>query len=193
MVAEQVALPPGYSIAWSGQYEYLMRASERLAVIVPVTLAIIVLLLWMHFRSAVDVGLILATVPFALVGGVVLVWQLGYELSVAMGVGFIALAGVAVEIGVLMVTYLNAAFREAQEGGAEPDLRAVVHDGAGRRVRPILMTATSTIAGLIPIMMGTGVGSEVMQRIAAPMVGGMVSTLVLTLIVLPVAWLSVRR
>ena len=193
VVAEQVALPPGYSIAWSGQYEYLMRASERLAVIVPVTLAIIVLLLWMHFRSAVDVGLILATVPFALVGGVVLVWQLGYELSVAMGVGFIALAGVAVEIGVLMVTYLNAAFREAQEGGAEPDLRAVVHDGAGRRVRPILMTATSTIAGLIPIMMGTGVGSEVMQRIAAPMVGGMVSTLVLTLIVLPVAWLSVRR
>ena len=192
VVAEQVALPPGYSIAWSGQYEYLMRASERLAVIVPVTLAIIVLLLWMHFRSVVDVGLILVTVPFALVGGVVLVWQLGYELSVAMGVGFIALAGVAVEIGVLMVTYLNAAFREAREGGAAPDLQAVVHDGAGRRVRPILMTATSTIAGLIPIMMGSGVGSEVMQRIAAPMVGGMVSTLVLTLIVLPVAWLTVR-
>ncbi|MEE4297980.1 MAG: efflux RND transporter permease subunit, partial [Pseudomonadales bacterium] len=196
VVAEQVELPPGYSIAWSGQYEYMVRASERLAVIVPVTLAIIVLLLWMNFRSVIDVGLILFTVPFALVGGVLLIWRLGYDLSVAMGVGFIALAGVAVEIGVLMVAYLNSALREARAvAGPErrPDLLAVVREGAGRRLRPILMTSISTIAGLIPIMIGSGVGSEVMQRIAAPMVGGMVSTLVLTLLVLPSAWVLVQR
>jgi Putative silver efflux pump len=196
VVAERVELPAGYSIACSGQYEYLVRANERLAVIIPVTLAIIVLLLWMNFRSAADVALILATVPFALVGGVLLIWQLGYDLSVAMGVGFIALAGVAVEIGVLWVTFLNAALREAREGAGhsgEVNLTAVVREGAGRRVRPILMTSVSTIAGLVPIMLGSGVGSEVMQRIAAPMIGGMVSTLLLTLLVLPSAWMTLQR
>jgi Cu(I)/Ag(I) efflux system membrane protein CusA/SilA len=193
LVAEEVELPPGYSLAWSGQYEYMMRAAERLTLIVPVTLVIIVLLLWLNFRSARDVGLILATVPFALVGGVLLIWLLDYDLSVAMGVGFIALAGVAVEIGVLMIEYLNQALRRARSEGTGSDLVAVVREGAGRRLRPILMTSIATIAGLVPIMFGAGTGSDLMQRIAAPMIGGMVSTLILTLLVLPVAWMLVQR
>ncbi|HSG90389.1 MAG TPA: CusA/CzcA family heavy metal efflux RND transporter [Pseudomonadales bacterium] len=195
VVAEQVDLPPGYSIAWSGQYEYLVRAAERLSIIVPITLMVIVLLLWLNFRRLRDVLLILATVPFALIGGVGLIFGLGYDLSVAMGVGFIALAGVAVEIGILMVMYLNRALADAQADTTtrEVDLLEVVREGAGRRVRPILMTSTATIAGLVPIMFGSGTGSEVMQRIAAPMIGGMVSTLVLTLLVLPMAWLLVHR
>jgi Cu(I)/Ag(I) efflux system membrane protein CusA/SilA len=195
VVAEQVDLPPGYSIAWSGQYEYLVRAAKRLALIVPVTLLVIVLLLWLSFRSARDVLLILTTVPFALTGGVLLIFALGYEMSVAMAVGFIALAGVAVEIGILMLMYLNQALARARQGGDGDgvDLLEVVREGAGRRVRPILMTSTATIAGLVPIMFGSGTGSEVMQRIAAPMIGGMVSTLILTLLVLPIAWLSVQR
>ena len=193
LVAEEVELPPGYSLAWSGQYEYMMRAAERLTLIVPVTLVIIVLLLWLNFRSARDVGLILATVPFALVGGVLLIWLLDYDLSVAMGVGFIALAGVAVEIGVLMIEYLNQALRRARSEGTGADLPAVVREGAGRRLRPILMTSIATIAGLVPIMFGAGTGSDLMQRIAAPMIGGMVSTLILALLVLPVAWMLVQR
>lgn len=193
VVAAQVDLPPGYSITWSGQYEYMERAAERLSVIVPVTLAIILVLLWMNFRRVRDVALVVGTVPFALVGGVLLIWQLGYDLSVAMGVGFIALAGVAVEIGVLMVEYLNRALREARAAGDPVDLVAVVREGAGRRVRPIVMTSVATIVGLVPIMAGTGTGSEIMQRIAAPMIGGMSSTLLATLLVLPAAWLLVER
>ena len=192
-VAAEVELPPGYAIRWAGQYEYLERAAARLAVIVPVTLAIIGLLLWLNFGRARDVGLVLAIVPFALVGGVLLVWQLGYDLSVAMGVGFIALGGVAVEIAVLMVEYLNRALREARREGDAIDLLEVVREGAGRRVRPIVMTSVATIAGLVPIMLGAGTGSEVMQRIAAPMLGGMVTTLAATLLVLPAAWLLVHR
>jgi Cu(I)/Ag(I) efflux system membrane protein CusA/SilA len=193
VVAGQVDLPPGYSITWSGQYEYMERAAERLAVIVPVTLAIILVLLWMNFRRVRDVALVVGTVPFALVGGVLLIWQLGYDLSVAMGVGFIALAGVAVEIGVLMVEYLNRALREARAAGGPVDLVAVVREGAGRRVRPIVMTSVATIVGLVPIMVGTGTGSGIMQRIAAPMIGGMSSTLLTTLLVLPAVWLLVER
>jgi Cu(I)/Ag(I) efflux system membrane protein CusA/SilA len=192
-VAQEVELPPGYAIRWAGQYEYLERAAARLAVIVPVTLAIIGVLLWLNFRRVRDVALVLAVVPFALVGGVLLVWQLGYDLSVAMGVGFIALGGVAVEIAVLMVEYLNRALREAREDAGTPDLLEVVREGAGRRVRPIVMTSVATIVGLVPIMIGSGTGSEVMQRIAAPMIGGMATTLVATLLVLPVAWLLVHR
>lgn len=192
-VAAEVDLPPGYAIRWAGQYEYLERAAARLAVIVPVTLAIIGVLLWLNFRRARDVALVLVVVPFALVGGVLLVWQLGYDLSVAMGVGFIALGGVAVEIAVLMVEYLNRALREARQAGDAIDLLEVVREGAGRRVRPIVMTSVATIVGLVPIMLGSGTGSEVMQRIAAPMLGGMVTTLAATLLVLPAAWLLVQR
>jgi Cu(I)/Ag(I) efflux system membrane protein CusA/SilA len=192
-VAAEVDLPPGYAIRWAGQYEYLERAAARLAVIVPVTLAIIGVLLWLNFRRARDVALVLVVVPFALVGGVLLVWQLGYDLSVAMGVGFVALGGVAVEIAVLMVEYLNRALREARQAGDAIDLLEVVREGAGRRVRPIVMTSVATIVGLVPIMLGSGTGSEVMQRIAAPMLGGMVTTLAATLLVLPAAWLLVQR
>ena len=212
-VAAQIELPPGYSIAWSGQFEQLERAAQRLALIVPVILAVIVLLLWLSFRRLRDVALILAIVPGALTGAVLLIWWLDYSLSVAMGVGFIALAGIAVEIGVLMVMYLNQALAEAQaetraaQGGSDDgegegeregkggsmDLQAIAGEGAGRRLRPIVMTSCATIAGLVPIMIGGGTGSEVMQRIAAPMIGGMVSTLLWTLLVLPVGWLLLQR
>lgn len=193
LVATEVELPAGYSISWSGQYEYLERAAKRLTIIVPITLAIILVLLWMNFRSIRDVAMVVGVVPFALTGGVLLIWQLGYDMSVAMGVGFIALAGVAVEIGVLMVEYLNHALRDARRSGRPVDLIDVVREGAGRRVRPIVMTSVATIVGLLPIMTGSGAGSEVMQRIAAPMIGGMSSTLVATLLVLPVAWLLLHR
>ena len=193
VVAEQVELPPGYSIAWSGQYEYMVRAKERLSVVVPLTLVIIVLLLYLNFRNVVEVGIIMGTLPLALVGGVWLLYLLDFNMSVAVGVGFIALAGVAVEIGVVMLVYLNQAYRrKRQEMGdafTVEHLREAVIEGALMRVRPIMMTVAAIIAGLLPIMLGTGTGSEVMQRIAAPMVGGMVSATILTLIVIPSVFL----
>jgi len=186
VVADRVELPSGYSLAWSGQYEYMVRAKERLTIVGPLTLAIIVLLLYLNFRRFAEVAIILGTLPMALVGGIWLLYLLGYELSVAVGVGFIALAGVAVEIGVLMLVYLNQAARR------HTDLREAVVEGALLRVRPIIMTVAAIIAGLLPIMLGSGTGSEVMRRIAAPMVGGMISATVLTLIVIPALFLLWR-
>ncbi len=187
VVAENVDLPKGYSLAWSGQYEYMVRAKERLSVVGPLTLAIIVLLLFLHFRSVPEVAIIIGTLPMALVGGLWLLFLLGYDLSVAVGVGFIALAGVAVEIGVVMLVYLNQALARHQ------DVRTAVIEGALKRVRPIIMTVAATIGGLLPIMLGGGTGSEVMRRIAAPMVGGMVSATLLTLVVIPATFVLWKR
>ncbi|MBK80985.1 MAG: CusA/CzcA family heavy metal efflux RND transporter [Gammaproteobacteria bacterium] len=190
-VAEAVTLPPGYSVSWSGQYEYMQRAAERLRIVVPAAVGIIVLLLFLNFRSLVSVAIILGTLPLALVGGYWLLYLLGYNLSVAVGAGFIALAGVAVEIGVLMIVYLDQALGRLQAQQPQPTraaLRQAVTEGALLRIRPIMMTVAATIAGLLPIMLGSGTGSEVMRRIAAPMVGGMVSVTVLTLLVVPVVY-----
>ncbi len=199
VVARDVELPAGYSISWSGQYEYMVRAKERLTVIGPLTLSIIVLLLYFSFRRLLEVAIILGTLPLALIGGVWLLYLLDYQLSVAVGVGFIALAGVAVEIGVVMLIYLNQAIQRRREQAAaqgvslrRADVEAAVTEGALLRVRPIMMTVTATIAGLLPIMLGTGTGSEVMRRIAAPMVGGMVSATILTLMVVPALFLLWR-
>ena len=192
VVAEQVDIPAGYSIAWSGQYEYMMRAEERLKVVVPLTLLIIMLLLYLNFRNVIEVLIIMGTVPFALIGGLWLMYLLNYNMSIAVAVGFIALAGVAVEIGVLMLVYLNQSYdrlrSEAASEGREfskDDVREAVMQGAGLRVRPIMMTVMAIVVGLVPIMIGSGTGSEVMQRIAGPMIGGMLSTVVLTLLVIP--------
>jgi len=204
-VRDMVELPAGYSISWSGQYEYMQRAKERLSLVVPVTLAIIVLLLYLNFRRLSEVLIIMATLPLALVGGVWLLYWLHYDMSVAVGVGFIALAGVSVEIGVVMLVYLNQAYRRHHEKALEErravdmnELRQAVIEGALLRIRPIMMTVAAIIAGLLPIMLGGGTGSEVMRRIAAPMVGGMVSATILTLLVIPAAFLiwrgwSIRR
>jgi len=196
IVSEQVKLPVGYSLAWSGQYEYLVRAKQQLATVLPVTLAIIVLLLYLNFRNITEVMIIMGTLPLALVGGFWLLYLLGYNMSVAVGVGFIALSGVAVEIGVIMLVYLNQALlkhRDAAEREQRDLTRADVHnaviDGALLRVRPIMMTVAAIIVGLLPIMLGGGTGSEVMRRIAAPMVGGMVSATLLTLLVIPAVFL----
>ena len=199
-VLDNVQLPPGYSLSWSGQYEYMLRAKERLSIVGPLTLAIIVLLLYINFRRFGEVAIIMGTLPMALVGGVWLLYLLDYDVSVAVGVGFIALAGVAVEIGVVMLVYLNQAMKHqyalAQEQGrsvAAADVQQAVIDGALLRVRPIIMTVATIFAGLLPIMLGTGAGSEVMQRIAAPMVGGMFSATILTLIVIPALYLLSQR
>jgi Cu(I)/Ag(I) efflux system membrane protein CusA/SilA len=190
-VAERVQLPPGYSIAWSGQYEYWQRAVERLRVVVPLTLLVIVLLLYLNFRNLPDVLLVLGTLPFALVGGVWLLWALDYHVSVAVAVGFIALAGVAAETGVVMLLYLEHAWRDRKARGETTvsALREAIVEGALLRLRPKLMTVITIMTGLLPVMLGTGTGSEVMRRIAAPMVGGMISATVLTLIVIPSAFL----
>lgn len=199
VVAEQVDLPAGYSLAWSGQYEYMVRSKERLSVVGPLTLAIIALLLYLYFRRFAEVAIIMGTLPMALVGGVWLLYLLEYDLSVAVGVGFIALAGVAVEIGVVMLVYLNQAMRQHMSAAQADrrvldieDVQQAVIDGALLRVRPIMMTVSAIIAGLLPIMLGGGTGSEVMRRIAAPMVGGMVSATILTLIVIPALFLLWR-
>ena len=193
---EQIDLPAGYSLSWSGQYEYMERAKQRLSMVVPLTLVIILLLLFLNFRRITPVLIIMGTLPLALVGGLWFLDILGYNMSVAVGVGFIALAGVSVEIGVLMIVYLEQALDEqiklaAQEGRelTRTDLRTSVINGALMRVRPIMMTVAVVIAGLLPIMLGSGTGSEVMRRIAAPMVGGMTSATILTLLVIPAAFL----
>ena len=216
-VAEKVKLPPGYTVVWSGQYEYLQRAMERLAVVVPFTLAIILFLLYLNFRNGMEVLIIVTTLPLALVGGFWLLYLLGYNLSVAVVVGFIALGGVAAEIGVVMLTYLDLALKRRVEVRNKPvtrtdireaviedellhdagatmptpldDVREAVIEGALLRVRPIIMTNAAIIAGLLPILWSSGTGSEAMQRIAAPMVGGMLSVALLTLAVIPAAYL----
>ena len=187
-VEAMVPLPPGYRLAWSGQYEYMQNAKARIMVVAPATLLIIILLLYLNFRSAAETALVLLSLPFALVGGLWLTWALGYNLSVAVGIGFIALAGVAAETGVVMLLYLDHAWSARKAGGQSPgpaELREAILEGAVERVRPKMMTVLAIMAGLLPIMWGTGVGSSTMKRIAAPMVGGMVSSTLLTLLVIP--------
>ncbi|WP_341582598.1 CusA/CzcA family heavy metal efflux RND transporter [Marinobacter metalliresistant] len=199
-VKEELDLPAGYSVNWSGQYEYMLRAKQKLSLVVPVTLVVIVLLLFLNFGRFAEVGIIVATLPFALVGAFWLMYLLGYNFSVAVGVGFIALAGVAVEIGVIMLVYLNQSYESmletCEKNGLKPrreTLRHAVLHGAGMRVRPIMMTAAAIIGGLVPVMMGGGTGSEVMGRIAAPMVGGMISAVILALLVIPVGYYLWKR
>ena len=198
-VAEKVVLPPGYYIAWSGQFEYMERAVEKLKIVVPLTLFAIMVLLYLNFRRMTETLIVMLSVPFALVGGVWLIWWLGYNVSVAVAVGFIALAGVAAETGVVMLIYLEQAWEriraERAASGTTPtatDLYGAVMEGAVERVRPKMMTVVAIMAGLLPIMWSTGTGSEVMRRIAAPMVGGMVSSTILTLVVIPAIYALVK-
>ena len=199
-VAAQVKFPPGYYIAWSGQFEYMERAIEKMKVVIPFTLLSIFLLLYLNFRRITETLIVMLSVPFALVGGVWLMWLLHYNLSVAVAVGFIALAGVAAETGVVMLIYLDHAWeavkvncRAAGRAPTAADLYAAVMEGAVERVRPKMMTVVAIMAGLLPILWGTGTGSEVMSRIAAPMVGGMVSSTVLTLAVIPAIYALVKQ
>ena len=188
-IAAEVELPPGYSLAWSGQYEYMKRAMERLSIVVPVTLFIIFILLYLNFRSMTEVCLIMATLPFAFGGGVWLLYILDFNLSIAAGVGFIALAGVAVESGIVMLGFLNKSLKTISITAANPEPELLIENtvnAAEQRLRPIMMTTCSTIAGLLPIMLIDGTGSEVMQRVAAPMIGGVLSSTILTLVVIPV-------
>jgi Cu(I)/Ag(I) efflux system membrane protein CusA/SilA len=195
VVGEQVKLPPGYSISWSGQFEYLERASAKLKIVVPATLAIILLLLYFAFGRFDEALLILATLPFALVGGFWLMLFLGHHMSIASAVGFIALAGVAAEFGVIMLIYLRDAVQThlGAQGASLAQLRAALDEGAVLRVRPKAMTVAVILAGLAPIMWGGGTGSEVMQRIAAPMVGGMITAPLLSLFVVPAAYFLLLR
>nr|WP_315239942.1 efflux RND transporter permease subunit [uncultured Albidiferax sp.] len=194
-VAQQVKLPPGYSVSWSGQFEYLERATAKLKVVVPFTLLIIFVLLYLTFASFGEALLIMAALPFALVGGIWLLYLLNYNLSIAGAVGFIALAGVSAEFGVIMLLYLKNAWNERLDQGraSEADLLDAIREGAVLRVRPKAMTVAVILAGLFPIMWGTGTGSEVMQRIAAPMVGGMITAPLLSMFVIPAAYLLMRR
>ena len=191
MVDERVTLPPGYSVMWSGQYEYMQRAREKMQLVVPATLAIILLLLYLNFRSVGETLIVMLSLPFALVGGIWFIWALGYNWSVAVAIGFIALAGVAAETGVVRRIYLDQAWHERRAHAVRPGVRdlhdAIVH-GAVERVRPKIMTVTAIMAGLLPIMWGDGTGASVMRRIAAPMIGGMISSTVLTLVVIPAVY-----
>ncbi len=187
-VAEKIDLPAGYSVGWSGQYEYMLRAKEKLTYVVPLTLVIIFLLLYLNFRNFTECFMVMGTVPLALVGGVWMIYVLDYNLSVAVGVGFIALAGVAAEFGVIMLVYLDQAMKEHKPSNRQ-ELRAAIIDGAVLRVRPKAMSAAVVIAGLIPIMMGSGTGSEVMQRIAAPMLGGMITAPLVSMVLIPVLYM----
>ncbi|MDE2697593.1 MAG: efflux RND transporter permease subunit, partial [Gemmatimonadota bacterium] len=188
-VLEQVQMPPGYTAIWSGQYEYMLRAEKKLKVVVPVTLAIIFVLLYLNFRNVTETAIVMLSLPFALVGGIWLMYILDYDMSIAVGVGFIALAGLAAETGVVMLIYLDQAYDSIRRENGDvltlADLNKAVMSGAVERVRPKLMTVFSTMMGLLPIMWSTGTGSEAMKRIAAPMVGGMVSSTILTLLVIP--------
>ena len=196
VVAKEVKLPPGYSISWSGQFEYFERAQAKLKVVVPFTLLIIFVLLYLTFRRFDEALLIMATLPFALVGGFWLMFVLGYNMSIASAVGFIALGGVAAEIGVVMLVYVNQAVAAHEARGeleSEGELVQAIIEGAALRVRPIAMTVAVIIAGLLPIMWGSGTGSEVMRRIAAPMVGGMITAPLLSMFVIPAAFLLMLR
>ncbi|HNG80592.1 MAG TPA: efflux RND transporter permease subunit, partial [Burkholderiaceae bacterium] len=199
-VAQQVQFPPGYYVTWSGQFEYMERAIDKMKVVIPVTLLTIFLLLYLNFRRLTETLIVMLSVPFALVGGVWLMAALGHNLSVAVAVGFIALAGVAAETGVVMLIYLDHAWAATRERctaeGRAPqaaDLYAAVMEGAVERVRPKMMTVVAIMAGLLPILWSRGAGSEVMSRIAAPMVGGMISSTVLTLAVIPAIYALVKQ
>jgi Cu(I)/Ag(I) efflux system membrane protein CusA/SilA len=194
-VNDEVKLPPGYSVSWSGQFEYLERAEARLRIVVPVTLLIIFLLLYLNFRAITETLIVMLSLPFALVGGIWLMWWLGFNMSVAVAVGFIALAGVAAETGVIMLIYLDQAMAELKQERriqerpfTRADLVEAIMLGAVERVRPKMMTVVAIMAGLVPILWSTGAGSEIMQRIAVPMIGGMVSSTVLTLVVIPAVY-----
>jgi copper/silver efflux system protein len=198
-VREQVKFPPGYHVEWSGQFEYLQRAKARLQTVIPLTLFSIFLLLYLNFRRLTETLIVMLSVPFALTGGLWLMYLMGFNMSVAVAVGFIALAGVAAETGVVMLIYLDHAFsatvRQRREEGraiSGLDLRAAVIEGAVERVRPKMMTVSAIMAGLLPILWSTGTGSEVMRRIAVPMVGGMVSSTILTLLVIPAIYSIVK-
>lgn len=191
-INQQVQLQPGMSLSYSGQFEFLERANERLKLVVPATLLIIFVLLYLTFRRVDEALLILATLPFALTGGIWLLYWLGFNLSVATGVGFIALAGVSAEFGVIMLLYLKNAWAERQGGGDQALLEAIT-EGAVLRVRPKAMTVAVIIAGLLPILLGGGTGSEVMSRIAAPMIGGMLTAPLLSLFVIPAAYRLMRK
>jgi Cu(I)/Ag(I) efflux system membrane protein CusA/SilA len=194
-----VAFPPGYYAVWSGQSEYYERAKARLMLVIPLTLGLVFLLLYLNFRRLTETLIVMASLPFALVGGLWLVWYLGFNLSVAVAVGFIALAGVAAETGVVMLIYLDNALKERRAQAAAEnrpfgpvDLHDAIMIGAVERVRPKMMTVVAITAGLLPILWSTGTGSEVMQRIAVPMIGGMVSSTVLTLVVIPAVYALVK-
>jgi Cu(I)/Ag(I) efflux system membrane protein CusA/SilA len=199
-VASQVQLPPGYYVSWSGQFEYFERAKARLAIVVPVTVLLIFLLLYLNFRRVTEMVIVMLSVPFALVGGLWLMWWLNFNLSVAVAVGFIALAGVAAETGVVMLIYLDHALAELRhererQGQAltRDDLYAAIMTGAVERVRPKMMTVTAIMAGLLPIMWSHGTGAEVMQRIAIPLIGGMISSTALTLVVIPAIYAIAKQ
>jgi len=200
LLDDRIAMPPGYTLTWSGQYEYMERAASRLRVVIPLTLFLMFLLLYLNFRNVISPALVMLSVPFGLVGGFWLVYWYGYNISVAVAVGFIALAGVAVETGVLVLTFIQQAVSEARTAKRDrsdagisialtsDEIAEAVQQGTSRRVRAVMMTATSTIVGLLPIMLITGAGSDVMRRIAAPMIGGMITTMILCLLVLPVIY-----
>jgi Cu(I)/Ag(I) efflux system membrane protein CusA/SilA len=195
-VARDVVLPAGISVSWSGQFEYFEHAMAKLKVVVPATLAIIFVLLYFTFGRVGEALLILVSLPFALIGGFWLMYLLGHAMSIATAVGFIALAGVAAEFGVIMLLYLKHAWERrlaAGEPATRETLLAAIREGAVQRVRPKAMTVAVILAGLLPIMLGHGTGSEIMQRIAAPMVGGMISAPLLSLVVIPVAFLLRRE
>ncbi len=196
VVASGLVLPSGYTLAWSGQFEFMQRVREKLKLVVPLTLGIIFLLLYLNFRSVPHSLIVMLALPFALVGGVWSIWALGYNTSVAVWVGFIALAGVAAETGVVMLIYLDDAYRQRRESGhlrSSDDVAAAVHEGAVERLRPKVMTVVAIMAGLAPILWGHGTGADVMKRIAAPMIGGMITSTVLTLVVIPAIYYLWRR
>jgi Cu(I)/Ag(I) efflux system membrane protein CusA/SilA len=196
VVAREVTIPAGYRLEWSGQYEALQRVKARLAVVVPLTLAVIALLLYLTFGSVVEMAIVMLSLPFALIGGVWAMWLLDYNLSIAVAVGFIALAGVAAETGVVMLLYLDHAWENITRDGRKPsraELVGAIEHGAVNRLRPKLMTVAAIMLGLLPALWTHGTGADVMQRIAAPMVGGMVTSTILTLVVIPALYYLWRR
>jgi Cu(I)/Ag(I) efflux system membrane protein CusA/SilA len=196
VLEDKITMPAGYRLVWSGQFEYMERAAERLKFILPITLLIVFLLLFLNFQNFTDSFLIMFLLPISLTGGFILLWALSYDLSVAVGVGFIALAGVSAETGVVMLSYLNIALKDAKEISKDfrvEELYEVIIKGASERVRPLMMTVASTIGGLLPIMWSSGSGASVMKRIAAPMIGGMVSATILTLFVIPVVYALIKK
>jgi len=195
VVAQEVAIPTGYNIIWSGQYEYMQAAAERFRVVIPITIIIIFLLLFFHFKNMTNSLIVMLSLPFAVVGGVWLMYLFGFNTSVAVYVGFIALVGLAAETGVVMLVYLEEAYhRYKREGKLNnlSDLHTSIREGAVERVRPKLMTVATTMIALLPLMIGHGTGSEVMKRMASPMVGGLVSSTILTLLIIPVIYAVVK-
>ena len=200
VLQDKLDISAGYSLTWAGQYEYMESAKEKLTFVLPLTLAIILILLYLNFRAFSEVAMIVVTLPMAMIGGLWLLYFEGFNFSVAVGVGFIALAGVAVEIGVIMLVYLNQSLKELLDESEKnrqiieaSDYRQALLHGAGLRIRPVMMTVATIIIGLLPIMYGSGTGSEVMSRIAAPMIGGMTSAVVLTLLVLPALYCLAKQ